>query len=491
MHHFLFFFCCFSLITNPVCNLTLRFNFISFFFCRCRQAIITIFIACGVLGLLIAFVNILIILVIVFSKKFHNSQAIYKVSLAAADALVGAVVLPLAVDILRRLVWTRHLPAGHIETHGYSIENGTINGNMTSVLVTEKAGQFRTKFPLKYENFAGFFTSVSIFVSVYTLAGAGFDRLRAVYNPLTYRKEKANKLAKRLCIASWLIAVLFGLLPLFTPNLEYALVLSITFATLDFNGLVLYSIGLFVPLLIVWGVNVFTFVFSKQHANFRRQLTQVAQRKRQKVETRLARTLQLMVAVFTLNTLPLVILLVSSFFLPSTRPSLPHQFDLIHGNMFIILEFIAVMLLFGNSLWNFLIYSYRNRDFRTAVKTGFRTTLKAICFSSFVDSIVLCFRSLAHSSRRRLSSIGSMPRSSIRIRKKSSLVTAITKISKTLADHSESGETVPAHQPSNISAFVSTQKDFNLPANHSNVTTETALTEMKKTNGASVAYTTF
>jgi len=446
-------------------------------FYRCRTAIIIILVACGVLGLLIAFVNLLIILVIALNSQIGNSQAIYKLSLAVADLLVGVMVLPLAVDILRRLVWTRHLSTGYDEVEGYLLQNETLIRNITSVQIAQRAGRFRTKFPLSYENFAGFVTAVSIFVSVYTLAGAGFDRLRAVYNPLTYRKEKANKFAKRICIASWLIAIIFGLLPLFTPNLSYALVLSITFVTLDFNGLILYSVCLLVPLLVVWVVNIFTFTVSKKHSKFRRQLTQVAQRKRQNVERRLAHTLQLMVAVFTLNTLPLIILLVASIFLPSTRPTLPHQFNLNHGNLFLILEFVALMMLFGNSLWNFIIYSYRNRDFRTAVKTGFRRFMKAICFSACVDSIMVCCRSAAHSSRRRFSSL----HSSAKRRKKSSLATTITKLPSTQSvDNAFSGI---SSRPSEDTTLPVVRKTSNLCTDETSAICETTLTEIRITSG--------
>ena len=455
-------------------------------FFRCRTAIIVIIVACGILGLVIAIANLLIILVIAFNSQFRNSQAIYKLSLAAADLLVGVIVLPLAVDILRRLVWTRHVSMGHVEVKGYQLENGTISENITSVQIAERAGQFRSKFPLPYQNFAGFCTAVSIFVSIYTLAGAGFDRLRAVYNPLTYRKERANKFAKRICIISWLVAILFGVLPLFTPNLSYALVLSITFVTLDFNGLILYSVGLLVPLVIVWGVNIFTFSVSKKHSKFRRQLTKVAQRKRQNVERRLAQTLQLMVAVFTLNTLPLIILLVASLFLPSTRPSLPHQFNLKHGNLFIIVEFIAIMMLFGNSLWNFIIYSYRNRDFRVAVKIGFRRFLKAICFSSCLDSIMICCRSAAHSSRRRFSSF----QSSIKNRKKSSLATTITKLPSSSPSDGNLFSTTSGSHPLEETSM-SVEKRLKLQSEESSAICETALTNGRKANTSGAERSTF
>ena len=428
-----------------------------------------ILVACGVLGFVIAFVNLLIILVITFNTQFHNSQATYKFSLAIADFIVGAIVLPLAVDILRRLVWTRHLQSGFTNVDGYPIQNGTVVGNLTPVEVVERAGQLRTKFPLEYEHFAGSVTAISIFVSVYTLAGAGFDRLRAVYNPLSYRKERANKLAKRVCIVSWLIAILFGILPIFTPNLGYALVLSITFATLDFNGLILYSVGLFVPLIVVWIVNIFTFTVSKKHSKFRRQLTQVAQRKRQKVESRLAHTLQVMVATFTINTLPLIILLISSLFLPSTRPSLPHQFNEDHGNLFITLEFVAVMMLFGNSLWNFIIYSCRNRDFRVAVKLGFEKIMKALCFAACVDLVMVCCRSVARSSRRRFSSLQSI---SFRTSKARSFATVASKLSH--GDDSVFYE-MSTSRPTTENASLSGRKTSNFHTDDTSVTGETSV----------------
>ena len=386
-------------------------------------------VVCGLLGAVITIVNVLIILMITLNPHLQNSQSTYKLSLAVADLLVGAIVLPVAVDILYKLIWSRHLSLGHTYVQGYAIENGTLNENITTVAVVDRAGKFHTKFPNVYENFAGFFTAVSILVSVYTLAGAGFDRLSAVYNPLTYRKETAHKTAKRVCVVSWLLAIVFGILPLFTPHLHYALVLSIAFLTLDFNGLILYSVGLFVPLLVVWIVNILTFTVSKKHSKFRRQLTKTAQKKRQLVENRLAQTLRLMVVAFTVSTLPLIILIVCSLFLPTTRPTLPHEFKMKDGVVFLVVEFVAVMLLFGNSLWNFFIYSYRNRDFRVAVKFWLRKLMKALCFSACMDSFMVRCRSMAHSSRRRLSSFQSYSRYSFAGRKKNSVATVTTRAS--------------------------------------------------------------
>ena len=388
------------------------------------------------LGLAIAVVNLLIILVISLNSNLQNSQSTFKLSLAAADLLVGFVVLPVAVDILQRLVWTRHLSNEYVDVEGYEVNNQSISETIVTVQVAERAGKYRTKFSKTYENFGGFFAAVSIFVSVYTLAGAGWDRFSAVYNPLSYRKEIAHKAAKRACVVSWLVAIIFGLLPLFTPHFSYALVLSIAFATLDFNGLIMYSIALFIPLVLVWVVNILTYTVTKKHSKFRRQLTRKAQRKRQIIERRLAHTLRLMVGVFTLNTVPLLLLIFCSFFLPSTTPMFPRRFKEKDGVVFLTVEFVAAMLLFGNSLWNFFIYNSRNMDFRQALKIWIKKPLQKNGFSTCFGSAALFCRSMASTSRKRLPSFQSFSRYSVVYRKKSSVGTVSTKASTTNADES-------------------------------------------------------
>ena len=257
--------------------------FLLFFSCRSR--VIVIMVAFGILGLLITAANILIILILCLKPEgrmplLRNSQALYKLSLAVADLLVGVIVLPMCVMNLYAAIWTRHLPRDELRSvKGFEMINGTISKNVTVVQLESLAGRFDTKFSSSYVNFAGFFTAVSIFVSVYMLAGAGFDRLNAVAKPFTYKKRTAFRAATKACVAFWMVAVIFGILPVFISELKFVFVLSILFATLELFGYILYVVFFFIPLVIVWVVNLLTYYHSIKHANFRQSLTQPALRR--------------------------------------------------------------------------------------------------------------------------------------------------------------------------------------------------------------------
>ena len=365
-----------------------------------------IMVAFGILGFAIVIANILIILVIMLNKHLRNSQAVYKLSLAVADLFVGAFVLPVCIATLSRQVWTRYeLPAEPNAVEGYRLIDGNININLTISQAHSLAGGFFTKFPRSYINFAGFFTAVSIFVSVYTLAGAGFDRLNAIARPFTYRKRTSYDTAVRTCLAFWLVAIIFGILPIFIPDLRYVLILSILFATVDVNGYILYSVSFFIPFVIVWIVNILTFVYSKKHANFRRSLTQPALKNRKNVERRLATTLRLMVGVFTFNTLPLLITFLCSFFIPSTLPYLPQYFSVDDTRIFLTVQFVATFLLLGNSLCNFFIYSVRNREFRKALKHLHKDVAMIANTSFCLNSTSICCHDIKRKSSNPFTSI--------------------------------------------------------------------------------------
>ena len=128
---------------------------------------------------------------------------------------------------------------------------------------------------LAYIDVVGFFSTVSIFVSIYTLAGAGFDRFRAVYKPLSYDKVRANKIAKISSLLAWILAIIIAVVPIFNPAnvLHYGIIFSLIVATLNFSGIILYIFLFFIPLFIVWVVNIAVYVVIKRHNTSRRRLS--------------------------------------------------------------------------------------------------------------------------------------------------------------------------------------------------------------------------
>ena len=328
----------------------------------------------------IAVVNLLVILVLSTSKKLStHSQSTYKLSLAAADLLVGVLVLPSCIYNLIGLLW-HPLTTSRITTvAGYESINGrfvTIDGNVSTDVHQVVQDD---KFPTHYLNGIGFMTSVSIFVSIYTLAAAGFDRFFAVYKPLSYDKAKAKKYAKIACAISWIIAGLYSLLPFFklTNEFRYGVTFTLLVSALGDLGIYVYTVVFFIPLLVVWVVNIMVYVIIKKHTkSFHQNHASVTRDRDDDVEKRLAFTLRLMVGVFTFNTLPLWLVILANVFLPSVNFNLPLQVNLKNATDFITIQIILVLFLLGNSLCNFFIYNARNEDFRKELKHLIKTAVK-------------------------------------------------------------------------------------------------------------------
>ena len=353
-------------------------------------------------------VNLLVILVLSTSKKLSNSQSIYKLSLAAADLLVGVIVLPSCIYNLTEFVWHQLTTSRITTVAGYKLINGTfdkIDGNVSECIhqVVQDDG-----FPQSYFSGIGFLTSVSIFVSIYTLAAAGFDRFFAIYKPLSYDKAKAKKYAKIACVISWFIAGLYSLLPFFTPTavLIYGVSFTLLVSALRTLGVIVYAAVFFIPLLVVWVVNIMVYVIIKKHTkNFLQNHQSITRDRADDVEKRLASTLRLMVGVFTFNTLPLWITFLANIFVYEVDAFLPELVDLKKATDFIIIQVVSILLLLGNSLCNFFIYNARNEDFRKELKHVITISLKKSGIVTCCQKSRRVMRNATGNGRRKLSSV--------------------------------------------------------------------------------------
>ena len=354
-----------------------------------------------------AVVNLLVILVLSASKKLSNSQSTYKLSLAAADLLVGVIVLPSCIYNLIGLLWHPLTTSRITAVAGYESINGrlvTIDGNVSTDIqqVVQDDG-----FPTHYLNGIGFMTSVSIFVSIYTLAAAGFDRFFAVYKPLSYDKAKAKKYAKIACAISWIIAGLFSLLPFFklTNEFKYGVTFTLLVSALRDLGIYVYTV-FFIPLLVVWVVNIMVYVIIKKHTkSFHQNHASVTRDRDDDVEKRLASTLRLMVGVFTFNTLPLWITFLANIFVYDVDAFLPELVDLKKATDFIIIQVVSILLLLGNSLCNFFIYNARNENFRKELKHMITISLKKSGIVTCCQKSRRVIRNATGNGRRKLSSV--------------------------------------------------------------------------------------
>ena len=325
-------------------------------------------------------------------------------SLAAADLLVGVIVLPTCMYTLIAIVGTQLHTDVKRSVKGYQLVNESYVE--AEAFISEGIHEIlrRDALPIAYLDTVGFVTTISIFVSVYTLAGAGFDRFSAVHRPLAYDKTRAKRIAQITSICSWIVAAVVSALPLFTPPdiLSYGVNFSLIVATLRLSGIILYVIVFFIPLIAVWAVNISVYVVIKTHNKLQRRVSRCSRPKAEEVEKKLASTLRLMVGVFTFNTLPLWITLLCYFFVPNSRIEFPETLNTKVVSIFITVQAVSALLLLGNSLCNFFIYNSRSEEFR---KTFKETILDKIGLTTCWTKVYPLLRNAKGESRRRLSSV--------------------------------------------------------------------------------------
>jgi len=328
-------------------------------------------------AVLITVVNVLVIIVLSTTKELlYTSQSIYKLSLAAADLLVGVVVMPTSIYSFIKYFFhpispsnTTRIVTGYQEINGSYVK---MNKTVINVMYFQDVNYHG-------HNFVGFMTSMSILTSVYTLAAASFDRFFAVYKPFSYNKGKAVRYAKVATAVLWLSTGLVSLLPIvtssnilyyfFQPFLHLVLISDRNHGN---NAVSLYVVILFIPLIIVWITSISIFVIIKRHSrNFQQNHPSVSHIIRNnQVEKHLTITLSLITGVFTINNLPgLVAILLGQHFI-----------SLVNVYIFNVVSLISIILLFGNSFCNFFIYNARNKDFQKALKQIIKCVInKLVC----------------------------------------------------------------------------------------------------------------
>lgn len=338
------------------------------------------------LSVAIIVANILVIIVFTTTPKLQNSQAAFKISLAVADLLIGSVVFPTFVMSLYKITMTpakmgRLYDLKQMNSTYKTMINWTLapmpGRNGTHVYLT--TGYFQELFQNRYVYFVGCVTAVSLGVSLYTLMMASFDRFLAVYRPMKFRKYRAKKLAVRVLIVIWILNIFLNLLPFFVPDLSYGLVASIL---ISFGGtyvLLFYVIAFFIPIVTVWTTNILIFTFVRKQSKIRRAMTGKSLNREAEIkrENRLAVTLSIIVGVFTLSALPAAVVSLTALNLPGLSYDPPEAYDPVVHSVFNSIEFLTVVILMSNSLWNCFIYSTRNNDFKSATMELYRKIAKA------------------------------------------------------------------------------------------------------------------
>ena len=256
-------------------------------------------------------------------------QAVYRISLAMSDVWTGIIVFPSFI---------------------YSYCNsGSIIFNET------------------YVNVIGFFTFLTLYVSVLTLLASAIDRFKVVYRPLTYKDNSNIAIGRKICVVVWLYSILVAISPTGIIHKSYsfmllgdAIVLPVVLN--DFSAFsILVLTGIIIPITILWIFTIMTFFVYKRHSKKRKKLFSTKRQKQKLMkEIKVFFTLGVMVGVFTICFLPAAALPMAII-------------NTIEFNSTAVIC-IAVMAM-SNSLWNFFIYSAREKEFRTKSKNLYKKLL--------------------------------------------------------------------------------------------------------------------
>ncbi|XP_076813529.1 uncharacterized protein LOC143460054 [Clavelina lepadiformis] len=343
---------------------------------RCRTGILIEMIVCAVLAAAVVIGNLTVLWVYCFNEKLRNRQTTFKISLAIADLMVGIVIFPTFASSLSEMVFRGRFTGFFIETLKVTEKNFTQNLPNGSFLIriTDRTPPI---FSTTYFNVVGYFTIVSLVVSIYTLIAASVDLFLALYRPLVYLSNVAYKLAIRLSLFVWVAAFVFAILPMVVPTLRYRLVASVMISSAGPDAIIMYAVVFLIPLVALWILTIATYVVARRYFEGRKNLTR-DHNGDDAHHHRLTITLSIMVLVFTFSLVPSVILLVASSFILNIYHHVPQHLDKNASVAYTSAEFVSILILTCNSFWNVVIYNARSKEFCSASKDIYCKIVKKI-----------------------------------------------------------------------------------------------------------------
>ncbi|XP_076822076.1 uncharacterized protein LOC143468631 [Clavelina lepadiformis] len=334
---------------------------------RCQINIAVVLIILVLLAFTITVGNVTIMWVYVSErKKLLNSQTIFRLGLAVVDLMVGVIVLPYGVWIFYQLYFN---PI-KVETL-YNV-TGKVNRENSFELVLEYREIIYTEDEILQSvaiHVIGFITDFSLFVSIFLLAISGVDRLNAIWRPLQYRKDKAKRFATIACVFIYSLLIVISSLPYLVASISYNGLMGSAIVIIYGHSYLTYYACVFVaPLVFTWVVSVAIYAVSRKNFKKRRHLfgnsrQNIAQ------QQRLNRTLGLMVSAFSFSVFP-SLSFTWVWVLLSTDP--PQDKLIYVPEAANIIQEVSVILLVSNSLWNCLIYSVRQKEFRQVATEKYR-----------------------------------------------------------------------------------------------------------------------
>ena len=348
--------------------------------------------------------------IVVYLKKMRirTSQTFYKISLALSDIFTGIVIFPNFIIELAALVWK---PVDQSALSVTEVHGSFEECNITHKAISNVGGSYLSKFSTSYLHFLGFFTSITILVSICTLVVASGDRCFALYNPFSYRQAKMKMVSVILIIIVWLLCCLVSIIPMIVSSIPYSISPSLLIIAFGNTGASLYVTAFALMFLTMWILTAFAIYLISKHKTNKRNLNK-NRRDRIDTERRITRTLLLMVAAFSLNIVPSILLLIIGFFLEGVHyqylymvPDNPSA-----SIVFNTIQLVAVRILLCNSLANVFIYSVRQKAFYDEMINWYKDTWKGTVCRCFLlvkreSSLESMLKTTAKSSKRNIEMI--------------------------------------------------------------------------------------
>ena len=296
----------------------------------------------------------------VLSLQTQNVQSIYRLSLAVADFIMGVFVIPMYIRIEYK-----HFAQSSSFTELRNVTDYAIASNKSlpmQPVVVEVKDLVLNNFSSTYASVLGFFTALSLCVSISSLVAASIDRFVAVFRPLRYNDLKAIFAAKIVVASVWIVGLVFAIFPIAIPELAFSYIALNLANESEKSMFIIYAATAFFLFVLMWSSVIATYVVARPGLRNHDRQRQTDD------ERRLLRTLVIMITVFTLCIVPNSLILVVSVQLPYIDPENPTDFDAVATMKFLSVEYLMGLVLFSNSLWNCFIYSIRETTFRRAAK---------------------------------------------------------------------------------------------------------------------------
>ena len=319
----------------------------------------------------------------------RHSQSIFRLFLGVADIMVGLIILPTTANTISKsfqsplqlqtplIITKREIYVSTNESDFYKNATLTVNMLETTAMTENRI------FPLVYKNSIGFFTAVSLLVSIYLLTVSGIDRLLALSKPLQFNQIVAKRFAISSSILCWCLAIFLSTLPFHVDNLYYNIFAS-TFTI--FQGSLALALGLIIfvcPLLATWIISVSICLISRKI--FAKRIYSATDEINFKQQRKLNLVLTLMIATFSFSVFPTVLIVVLLLFISDINPKFLLTYNSMSSNIIYSLHLTSVIILTINSLWNCLIYNLRTKTFRKVAIQKYKKIWNHIsCYKLFL-----------------------------------------------------------------------------------------------------------